>query len=163
MQNLRLKPGKVRAIRLLFISGVFVAIGIWMGRGGDTTGWLCAAFFGLGVLVGGVKLIPGSCYLDLSADGFEVRSMYRSWRVRWSDVSNFFPVRYSNVIGGTFIRLPEQVGWNYVAGYKAHAAMRGFAASNIGAEAALPDTYGRSAKELAQLLNEWRTKHSKRK
>lgn len=149
MQQLRLTPGKARSATLIVISGVFVAIGIWMGLGGEFMGWLCAGFFGLGVIVGIVNLIPGSGYLELSSDGFEVRTLYRTWRVCWADVAEFFPVR----IGGN-----GMVGWNYVPGYKPQASGRRFSAKISGAESALPETYGRSAEDLTKLLNDWRSR-----
>lgn len=60
-----------------------------MIRGGETKGWFVVAVFALSTLVSGALLLPGSAYLRLTPDGFEMRSLYRHLRVRWADVTWF--------------------------------------------------------------------------
>ena len=59
-------PKRSSSVMLLLGSAAFVATGIWMGTSGKPIGYFCAAFFGLGVIVALVKLIPDSAYLKLS-------------------------------------------------------------------------------------------------
>ena len=149
---MRLKPSPWRLLLLLAISAGFVALGVFLISSGERLGgWLCAGFFGLGVLVAIVSLLPGSSYLDLSSNGIEIRALYRKWFVRWTDVQEFYPVVISN---------RRMVGWDYSASYTAHSLGRKVSRGMSGIEAALPDTYGMSAESLATLLNEWRIRHT---
>ena len=72
-----LYPKRSRAIRLFFLCAIFVAIGIWMGVTGEWIGYLIAGFFGLGVVVFIIQLIPGSAYLHLDPEGFTFCSLCR--------------------------------------------------------------------------------------
>jgi len=149
---LRLKPSPWRLLLLLAICAAFVVLGASLiSKGEPSVGWLCAGFFGLGVMIAIVSLLPGSSYLDLSSTGFEIRSLYRKWFVRWTDVQEFYPVVISN---------RRMVGWDYSAAYTAHSLGRKISRGMSGIEAGLPDTYGMSAESLASLLNEWRIRHA---
>ena len=149
---MRLKPSPWSLLLLLAISSGFVASGAFLiGQGEFLGGWLCVGFFGLGVLVALVSLLPGSNYLELTTSGLEVSSLYRKWFVRWTDVQEFFPVVVST---------KRLVGWDYSPTYTAQSLGRNISRGLAGIEAALPDTYGLSAEALATLLNEWRTEHA---
>ena len=137
---------------MLVISSSFVVLGVLLTDKDELLiGWLCAVFFGLGVLMALISLLPGSSYLDLTPDGMEIRSLYRKWFVRWSDVQEFFP---------TFVQHRPMTSWNYTKSFAGQRFGRKIASGLIGAEAILPDTYGMSAKDLSNLLNNWRTKHA---
>ena len=71
IDELTLYPTKTKHFMLLLISLAFTAIGIWMGIDGKWMGFLCAAFFGLGILIFIIQLLPGSSYLRLYKDEFE--------------------------------------------------------------------------------------------
>ncbi|MFY2765148.1 STM3941 family protein [Arenimonas sp. MALMAid1274] len=145
-----LKPRLSRFVLLLLVCAAFVALGIFLVlRGQMLLGWLNVGFFGLGVAVAAISLLPGSNYLRLSRDGFEVCSLYRRGTVRWRDVQAFFPAEIA--------RRPL-VCWNYADDYDRQRAGRLLATELAGVEAALPDTYGLSADALAQLLNQWRAR-----
>ena len=149
---MRLKPSPWRLLLLLAISAGFVGLGAFLISSGEPlVGWLCGGFFGFGVLVAIVSLLPGSSYLDLSSTGFETRALYRKWFVRWTDVQEFYPVVIAN---------RKMVGWDYSASYTAHSLGRKISTGVSGVEAALPDTYGMSAETLATVLNEWRIRHA---
>lgn len=147
----RLTPSPWRHLLLVVLSGAFVVMGGFLVSRGQPFGWLCIAFFGLGVLLGLATLVPGASYLELREDGFEFRSIYRKWFQRWSDIEEFFPQR---------IATNDMVCWNYTPGYDAQARGRKLSAGLTGVEAALPDTYGLSAPELAELMNQWRVRHA---
>jgi len=149
---MRLRPNPWKQTVLILICAAFVALGGFLVSRGDAFGWVCVAFFGAGLLVFFLGLLPGSSYLELRRDGFEMSSLYRKWFVRWSDVESFFSRRIAS---------NRMVCWDYVPEYQGHARGRRFSASLAGVEAALPDTYGRSANELAELMNEWRLRHRK--
>lgn len=137
---------------LVAISACFVAMGACLVVKGELlAGWLCIIFFGLGVAIGCVSLLPGCNYLDLKPEGMEFRSLYRTWFVRWDDVHEFIPISVSR---------RSMVGWNPVSHDREQRHWRRLSAGLSGVESALPDTYGMSAEKLAALLNDWRRRHS---
>lgn len=149
---MKLTPRPSRFVILLLISGAFVAMGVFLlAQGKPLLGWLNIVFFGLGVVVAIVSLLPGSNHLLLTDEGFEVCSLYRRWSVRWRDVQAFFPA---------FVSRREMVCWNYAADYTGQRTGRALSTNLAGVEAALPDTYGLSAAALADLLNQWRERHT---
>lgn len=148
---MKLTPRPSKFVILLLASAAFVAMGIFLvAQGKPLIGWLNIVFFGLGVAVAIISLLPGSNHLQLGDEGLEVCSLYRRWSVRWGDVQEFFPAVVSR---------REMVCWNYAPGYSGQRAGRVVASQLTGVEAALPDTYGMTAAGLADLLNEWRTRH----
>ena len=148
---MRLKPSPWRHLMLLGLSGGFVVLGLFVLRDHSVLGWLTVAFFGLGVLVALITLVPGSSYLELSPSRITVRTLYRTWHVNWSDVSEFFVSR---------VGARSMVCWSYSPGYSAARRGREISRSLAGVEAGLPDTYGLSAAELSDLLNQWRVEHT---
>lgn len=145
-----LRPKKLSVLGMLVISGSFVATGIWLGLQGKWMGYFCAAFFGLGVLVAVVQLLPGSTYLRVSSDGLSIVSLFRMTTIPWDIIDEFFVVTLYQ--SGLPIR--KMVGFNFVESYdRAHGARR-FATAIAGCEGALPDTYGMSAEDLADKLNQ---------
>lgn len=103
-------------------------------------------FFGLGVVIALVHLLPNSSYLELDDKGFTTCTMFRKSFVPWQDIAEFFPMTLQRPAR-------SMVALRYAPGYTRHATARKLVSALAGAEGALPDTYGRSAEELAQLLN----------
>ena len=123
---------------------VFVAGGIWMVRDDEKIGWLPAGFFALGIPVFLLQLFfPKTCFLTVSEEGIEFCALFRSHKLRWSDISEFGVYR---------IRGTRMVGFNYSPQYQRSSKARAVSKALTGCEGALPDTYGFSAEELAQLL-----------
>jgi hypothetical protein len=71
-----LRPSKKGTLGLLLICSAFVAAGVWMASEGEMIGWFASCFFGLGVLVAIVQLLPNSSHLHLTESGLEVRTSY---------------------------------------------------------------------------------------
>jgi hypothetical protein len=147
--SLTLYPKASKALLLLLISAAFVAIGLWLGSDGEWMGYLCAAFFGLGIPVALVQLVPGSGFLRIEADGFTFASLFRKHSLRWSDIDCFYVVTLRN----HGMKTMDMVAFNYSPTYDRMRTARAFAKVIAGAEGALPDTYGRKASALADLLN----------
>jgi hypothetical protein len=135
----------LKKVLLLLGSSLFVAGGIWLLPHKPFIGGVAIIFFGLGLIVCAVGLLPKSSFLTLTEEGFTVASLYRKHFVSWSSVQSFTPIR----IGRNMI-----VGWNYSPEFRESTNLRkvNFAISEV--EAALPDTYGKSAEELCALMNE---------
>lgn len=140
----------MRWLGFLLVFCAFTYTGILMIRDEKAAGWLCAIFFGLGIPISILQLLPGSSYLKLDKDGFTFSSMYRPKKIAWKDVLEFGtyrPPRAAEMVGFT-LRTDSQT-----AGHRLSAGLSGW-------HGGLPDTYGRSAKDLAELLEDWRKKHS---
>jgi len=148
-QGLTLYPRRSAAVWLLLVCSVFVALGIWMGLRGDWRGFLCAGFFGLGLPVGAVQLIPGSSYLELDTAGFTFCTLFRRTTVAWADVAGFYVV----TLRQSGLKVRELVGFNFAASYDKARLGRKIASLIGQCEGALPDTYGQPAGELAALMN----------
>jgi hypothetical protein len=146
----RTRPAKMALLALG--SGVFVSIGLWLSPREPFLALACIIFFGLCGAVGVVGLLPNSSYLTLTEQGFLFVSLFRKRFVAWSNVESFVPVR---------IQRKKMVGWNYSSDYQASARLRRVSFAMTGVEAALPDTYGISAEQLAELMNELRVKYTK--
>ena len=79
--RLLLRPSKKGTLGLLLICSAFVAVGVWMASEGEMIGWFASSFFGLGVIVAIVQLLPNASHLHLTESSLEVRTLYRSWSV----------------------------------------------------------------------------------
>lgn len=80
---------RTKALLLLVGSIAFVTIGWLMKEQKPFIGWLCVVFFGLGIPVTLIMLLPGVIYLRLDQDGIEMSSIGRKNKIRWQDVESF--------------------------------------------------------------------------
>jgi hypothetical protein len=134
---------------LLLLSLGFTAGGIWMLTDGVSSGWLVAGFFGLCALISVGVLLRPVC-LVLSPDGFTVKGVGKARALRWADIEEFFPA----AVGAT-----TQVAWTFRASHADHAAIRRLNRMIGLPEAALGDTFGMTAEELADVMNAWRQRY----
>ena len=145
---MRLLPARTKTSILLAVSLAFTAIGVGMVVSGRITGWFVGLFFGICSGALAIHLWPGASYLQLSADGFVACSLFRRQPlIRWDSVSEFHvaPPLGSGIKMVVFSR-----------GQSPHPCLAAINRSLTGATDALPDTYGRTPEELAELLNQWR-------
>jgi hypothetical protein len=113
-------------------------------------GWLCVLFFGSCVAFFAVQLVPGASYLRIRSEGFRRCSLFRKGPlILWRDVSDF---RVASV---------PPTGHRIVV-FDWHAApnrsSRQIDRHLLGGTDALPDNYGLRPEELAELMNEWRSR-----
>jgi hypothetical protein len=119
--------------KLLLICLGFTVIGVLMiVEGEGITAWFVASIFGLGLLVTLAQFWPAASYLKLTPKGFVCWTLFRNWSAGWESVSEF----YVGLVGKD-----ERVV---------------FVRSGSSGTKFLPDTYGRTPKELADLMNDWR-------
>jgi hypothetical protein len=144
----RLRSSRLKWTILMVLATAFVLGGIWIAPANASVGYSGIAFFGIGAIVAAVNLLPYSSYLLVDVDGFTFSSLFRKHFVPWSQVESFVLVR---------IKLTSMVGWNYIPQYRKAQTLRSVNTALAGAEAALPDTYGKSAAELIELLEHYRT------
>jgi hypothetical protein len=147
-RNVVLRPKKGSTVWLVLLCAGFVAIGVWMILEDDWRGWLSVVFFGLGAIVLGLDLLPGASYLEFTPEGFLAAFRFRPWPlIRWIDVSEFRVVH---------------VHWNSMVMFnfdKPRPLRRSlFKRLRSGGNGGLlPTTFGLKARELADLMNRWRT------
>jgi hypothetical protein len=113
----------------------------------NAVGYVGVAFFGLGLVVFVIKLLPNSSYLRVTREGFTICNLFRCYNVEWNDTSEF---------GIADLGVKKMVAWNSPSAaerlpnlFKASQAISGYGC-------ALPETYGLSAEKLCALLNEVR-------
>lgn len=150
--TLLLRPSRKKLLLLLAISLVFTAGGVRVALDGGIVGWFGLVFFALCSVVAVVSLLPNSAYLRLTRDDFEVRSLFRSQRLRWKDVKAFRPGR---------IGAKAMVLYDFAPSYAGGRRMRAVSSAIAGTEGALPDSYGLSVADLARLLEAWRVRASR--
>lgn len=134
---------------MLLLCSLLVTTGIWMIENGQKLGWLPAIFFGLGILVSIITMLPNASYLKLHRNGFTQVTMFRSSTFRWEDVREFS-------VGS--VGLNKMVMLDFVPSWHESSKLKDVAHSMSGHDGALPDTYGLSAEKLVALLQEWKNK-----
>jgi hypothetical protein len=125
--------------------GIMTAAGVWIIGDGQWLGLIPTFFFGLGLVVSLILLLPNSSFLELDDDGFCFRNLFRDSRFSWADIAGFEARRLS---------MRKIVTFDFAHGYTASRHAPALARTISGAEGALPDTYGMSAEDLADLMNE---------
>ncbi|MEO4047516.1 hypothetical protein AAFN46_10550 [Pseudomonas sp. CAU 1711] len=148
-----LRPSPWKWLGILLLCLVFCAIAVLMLRDGRGVGWFCLGVFALGALVAAVALLPGANYLRLEEEGFSFSALFRAHRVDWADVQGFAVVRVAS---------NAMVGWRYHEGRQPQGRGVRLSLALAGCHAALPETYGLAAEELAQLLERLRLDHQLR-
>ena len=142
-------PSKSRPLKLLLVCAVFIVIGVWLATEEGWIGYLCIAFFGMGIPLAVIQLMPGSTYLHISADELRVVNLFRTQRIPWDVVDQFFVVTLKQ----TQVAVHKLVAFNYVPSYDRSRLGRRLNSIAANCEGALPNTYGKTAEELSELLN----------
>lgn len=157
--SLTLRPRAWRKWAVAAISLFFTAAGVFMIREHEPSAWFVTVFFALCSLSALFLMGPEGNALVIEADGLTCVSPFRTFRIPWSDVTEF------GVYGVPPFGLTKFVGMNFRPGYasaeeegggRLPQGMRGLNAAICGFEGALPETYGLSADALARLLEERR-------
>ena len=134
------RVSRKKAVGLLVITSVFVAIGVVMVADGVVFGWVAIVFFGLGVPLSVWQLVaPGS--LTINATSIEVRHDWWVRHYRLAGCGEFRPWD-----AGT-----ELVVVDYDGEPRPRSARWG--KQHLGFTDSLPDTYGLGAQALSERLN----------
>ena len=144
--NITFSASRNKALLLLLGAICFVAAGVWTASAKPVLGWACILFFGLGIPVSFAMLLPGSTYLKLDAEGFEIASMFRMHKTRWTDVAGFeiYTLKHHRMIGIV-----------YNATYHDNKFSRALASSVAGMEGAIPNNYDASLNDIIAALRAW--------
>ncbi len=108
-----LYPKRSTAIWLLLACSAFVAGGVWLGLRGEWFGFVCAGFFGLGIPVAVIQLLPGSAYLHIDSTGITYTVLFRTTSLPWSVFQSFCVVTMRQ----TGLKVNEMVGFDFVPSY----------------------------------------------
>lgn len=149
-----LYPSRLQSLRHLGVTFGCVALtagGACMIADGWPSGWIVVGFFGPVVLLSAAMLLPSSCYLRIGPDGFAVRYLFRSWSLRWSQVTRFGVWRPVGVFA-----CGEMVVFNRSDDEAAGRMTQRVAVGLSGSQWALPTAYSVPATDLAELLNQYR-------
>lgn len=147
---LTLYPSRVKHSLFALLSLAFTSIPFFARKTTAMT-WLCSAFFGICAAVFIAQLFPGTSYLQLTREGFVMRSLFRTHPlVPWSRVGEFSVARVSR---------RKMVVYDSAVDAERNPRLAKTNRFLTGASSGLPETYGLSAEALAMLLNEWRVRH----
>jgi len=107
MLEIKLYKSQRKAIRLLILSILFVAIGIWLVSTNESNlkhsiiGILCCCFFSLGVLVAFINLFDKRPQLIINETGIWDRTTKQDI-INWEGINDAYPL---NIYGQKFISL----------------------------------------------------------
>ena len=124
--------------------------GRWMG-------YLCSAFFALGIPVAIINMLPGASQLEINDEGFTITIFFRKEFIPWLVLDKFHIV---DVTPMSWLKT-KKVGFDWL--HPDEQASRGqkFAKFLGGAEGILPDNYGKKAEELLEIMNTYLAKAKK--
>ncbi|MCS3868196.1 hypothetical protein J3D55_001112 [Chryseobacterium ginsenosidimutans] len=144
MQNLPLilKPGKIKSVLFILISTTFIVLGITLLDKNMFIAVLNIVFFGICLLIFLINFVPNASYLKIDERGIEMKNLFRTTFIPWQAVSSFKT---------KYIFINKMVTFDIDEKLLENTKMK----SKTGA---FPDTYGMSAKNLAELLNEYKAK-----
>ncbi len=144
------KPGRAKWLGVFLICAGFVAIALWVGPDEDPTVFYGAGgFFLLCALIALPQMIGVGASLTLDRDGFTCRTLFKSFSRKWIECSPFATGRiYMNTL----------VTFETAQDVAAHPNLAEVSRSIVGAAGVLPDTYGVSAHELADVMNAFRAR-----
>lgn len=144
MQNLPLilKSGKVKNIFLIIISLGFVILGISLLEIKLWVGVLNIFIFGICLIIFFLNMISNSSYLKIDERGIEMKNLFRITFIPWKVVNGFTTKS---------IFLKKMVTFNIDENLLTDSKIKG-------KTGAFPDTYGMSAENLTDLLNNYKEK-----
>ncbi len=145
-----LKPDRMRWLFVFVISLGFAGIALWLGPAQDPLlFWGGGSFFVFCALVAAPLMFGVGARLTLDREGFECRTLFKTFRREWRVCSAFHPVS---------LGFRKFVGFTTAQDEAAHPKLAAANCAMIGASGILPDTFGLSADDLSDLLNRFRSR-----
>lgn len=152
--TLKLKPGLLKNFLIIVACIPFVLFGVLMIFSNQLFGWVVVGFFGLGIGVLLRRTLSGNFYLLLNSNGFTVEDPVKSYTYNWKDVQEFVAAHPAEkTLPGLDSR--KLVFFNLTDSFKQQTKLELVNRELNGFDSYLPDTYGKKAEELANLLNAW--------
>jgi hypothetical protein len=152
-----LYPSRRRWYATFAISIAIILISVAMIARGNSQGWIGVALCGFIGGLSAIMLTARFSALQLGAEDFVLRHLFRSRTVRWIDAHRFEAVI---AYGAAASLLPEN--WRKIVGYDLlPKRQRRFPALETllsPHDCAMPDAYGLTPDDLADLMNAWRAR-----
>lgn len=142
-----------RSTFILIGVGVAMALlGLELVREGyGATGWGIVVMFGAMAVIAGITVMPGSTQLELDASGFWTTTLFQKGEpIRWEEVAGFETAE----VGGK-----RRAGFRLTDASKPVADRDGAPRPAGGLDGVFTRDYGLKPEELAETLNEWRSRH----
>jgi hypothetical protein len=130
-ESLTFRASRAKGLLVLVLSWCFVALGIPVG--------LFMIFS------------PNAMYLRLDQEGFEMGSLIRKLRIKWTDVRGFEMRR---------IHHNRMIAIIYAPHYNEQKIGRAVASTISGMEGGIANNYNASLDEIPKTLNEWRARYA---
>jgi hypothetical protein len=148
LEPITLAPSRKQWWAMVIGGGVFFVIALLgVTLGGDTAAIIVAAFAAFWAVLGAIMLLPGANSLRLDKTGFEVEHFFVRKKFCWSDVSDF-EVRSVGEFNGEIVAFDTAEShlslWERING------------AMIGKKRYLPNTYGMTGEDLANLMTAWK-------
>lgn len=136
---------------LLFLGSIcFVVLGVLMASEKPLLGWLCAAFFGLGIPASIFMMLPNAMFLRLDHEGFEMGAAFGRQKILWSEVDGF---QISSIRGNKMIEIL------YNENYGRQKVGLAVASAMAGMEGAIANSYESSLEEVFDALVAWKERY----
>ncbi|MBI1358996.1 MAG: hypothetical protein GC155_01800 [Alphaproteobacteria bacterium] len=146
--TLELRPSRLKWAAIFLVSAFFASVAVWLGQAAAPIArWSVAIFFTVCAFVSVVQMTGRGAGLTLDRNGFVCRSLFSSFRREWVECTGFAAL-------GVGPR--KMVGFTTVRDELLHPRLAAAARGMTGTAGALPDTYGLSANDLADLMNRFR-------
>lgn len=141
-------PIEIRGSKIFILTIIiglgFLIIGIMMGLDGQKEGYLIGGFFSLAAFFGIWVLSPNGPVLKIDKDGFEYKSIFKSEKIKWSDVKSF---------GLWQSRGNKMLTWVWIDRIiESGERKKGFGSSLMGFQASFQNYYAIGQKDLLALM-----------
>jgi len=149
IKPLMIYPRKFLSILLFVFHLTFFVGGVWMIIEGEMMGLIGVILGGLlGFVAAGI--LPGVAYLKLTADGFEVKNLFKKKFIAWKDVEGFSIEKISAGVFVVYYFTPEYA--------ELHKDVR-MPASPSGANGAIAFYPQGGVVNCLQTLEQWKNAH----
>jgi hypothetical protein len=130
---------------------------VWQG-----IGWILALCGALWLIVGLINLLPVATFLRLTAEGLCLSTLFYRQELKWNDVVSFslFQLKTRRGAMKSSFRARTYVVADIYPNAKCPPKGVEKVRSALGHDFFFPFTFGMSAQQLTDLLNEWRVRQS---
>lgn len=151
-RELTIQGSRERLIWLLVMGLCFLLLGYWalVEQRMWFLGGVTVVFALFGLVVTALMMRPGSNYLRLDQDGFEIVAMWRHYRYAWTDVDAFY---LCNISGA------PAVGIQFSPSCTSQRIGRAVAEGLTGVEGAIGNLFTAGPEAICVTLNEWKEEH----
>lgn len=157
-----LTPRPWKWLGVLLVCTLFVCAGWWMSQHAVEVfrrgvGWFCMVFFGMGIVIAAMQLIPGRSRTVITERGLFIKAIFTSTFIPWQEIERFGVAEWTQW-HGPFRQRHRQVGIMFMTGSKhlsKQKRLKEFTTALVGYHGSLPDNYGYSCADLANILNEY--------